>query len=196
VVLAILVTSCLLAGPVPAAGEPNPKPLLYDCGTLSLYMMLQLQGYPTDLRILESGLPAPNPRGYSMKELQDVALSRGLRLSGVLVEKDLRAIDRPMIAFVRQGTHGHFIVIRPVGRSGKLVQILDPNQSPDIIDKADLFSAREWSGLALVPDRPHWIFPVFCVLGTGALIGCFGRWIARRRQGRFLQTPSFVAEAP
>ncbi len=178
--------------PVAAQEPTDPAKPIYDCGTLALFTLLQLEGRPTSLRRLESILPAPNPRGYSMKELQDAARARGLNLVGALLKKDSKAIDRPMIMYLKQGEHGHFIVVRPVGPSGSLVQILDPNLRPDVIDKSDLFAAREWSGLTLMPSRPNWPSRIGWTLGACSLAVGVGGWLAkhgRRGRGQTLEQP-------
>ncbi len=141
---------------------------IYDCGTMALYTLLRLEGHSTNLKRLESILPQPNPSGYSMQELQAAALAGGLTLEGVLLKKDRRAIDRPMILFLRQSPHGHFVVVRPVGKTGKLVQILDPNLPPDVADASELLESRAWTGLALRPRRVSWPAVVGWTLGISS----------------------------
>jgi len=154
---------------------------LYDCGTLALYNLLYLEGRRTDLRRLESVLPSPEPRGYSMKELQSAARACGLNLGGAALGRDDRAIDRPMIVFVRQEGHGHFIVIRPVGHTGRLVQVIDRNRAPDVLDKSDLYSSDGWTGLALIPRRYTWTVPVGWGLAACAVfLGLRGSNVVRR----------------
>lgn len=168
-----------LAGRISAQETADSAQPIYDCGTLSLQTLLHIEGRPTSLRRLESILPTPSPRGYSMRELQDAGRARGLNLVGALLSKDTRSINRPMIMYLKQGAHGHFIVVRPVGSSGSLVQILDPNLRPDVIDKADLFAAREWSGLVLMPSRPNWPLRIGWALGACSLAVGFLGWLAK-----------------
>src|SRR4051812_42630811 len=56
---------------------------VYDCGTLALFFLAQVEHHPIELRALESRLPTPRSRGYSMKELRDAAWNCGFALTGV-----------------------------------------------------------------------------------------------------------------
>lgn len=127
-----------------------------DCGTLALYSLLHIEGRPIDLRTLANRLSSPGQDGHSMKALRDTARMSGLELRGVQLKKDPRAIDRPMLVYLKEGGHGHYIVIRPVGHTGTLVQIIDSNRPLEIMDKVDLVASPIWTGLALVPRRANW----------------------------------------
>lgn len=149
-VSAVLMAS-LFACSLSFAEEPSDLSLdVYDCGTLSLYMLLSIEGRPTDLKVIESSLPAPHPKGYSMKDLREGARLCGLSLRGVEFGKSVTGLDRPMVVLLRRKDHGHYVVIRPVGHSGKLIQILDSNKAPAIIDADILSNSSEWSGLVLL----------------------------------------------
>jgi hypothetical protein len=108
-----------------------------------------------------------------MEKLRDAARACGLSLRGVLLNKDERAIDRPMMVFLKRSQHGHFQVVRPVGNTGKLAQVIDPN-SPSgsiIVDKLTMFRSPEWTGIALVPDRrPSWPVRIARGLIGGAVL--------------------------
>ena len=125
-----------------------------------------------------------------MKQLQSAARAQGLNLVGALLKKDPRSIDRPMIVFLKQGIHGHFIVVRPVGRTGGIIQIFDPNGPVRVVDKSDLFSGSEWSGLAPIPDRPNWLSRIGWGLGAVAVVAGFGAWLTARRRRRSMRSPS------
>ena len=116
-----------------------------------------------------------------MKELRDEARKRGVALRGV----KLRAGERPegpSIVFFGDGGHGHYVVARPVGHSGKLVQVLDPNEPPEVMD-FDEFEARpRWTGLALVPDPPSWPRRIGVAIAGGGIAGL--AMIGWRRRGR------------
>jgi hypothetical protein len=117
---------------------------------------------------IEDSLPAPTPAGYSLKDLQ-VALSRfGVQVHGVQIGTRPADIDRPLLLHLRRGNHGHFVTVRPVGHSGKLVQLLDALRSPIVLDKADLVRSPEWSGLALVQSERL----VFSTVAWIAFLGC------------------------
>lgn len=180
-------------GQARAEGEAAGPAPVFDCGTLALHQLLQLEGCPTDLLVLSSRLPDPPPRGHSMKALRDAARTCGLSLRGVLVSKSARALDRPAIVFLRRRDHGHFIVVRPIGHTGKLVQVIDPNETPDVVDAADLYASPDWTGLALIPDRPNWPARIAASLLVGALllaatvvlrrVGVLSAWVPKRCPG-------------
>lgn len=198
--------SCLLAlalqlvgvarGDDEAAGIDD----VVDCGTLSLGALLTLEGYPVEPDLLLARLRASSPAGPSLEELRDAAATYGLRLRGVHLDKDERAIDRPMIVFFRRTGHGHYQVVRPLGHSGKLVQVIDPNWSPAVVDKAALFSAPEWTGIALIPERrPGWAVRIaWGLVGGGAVagLGWVGPRLRRRMVRRSPQNDSKSRSAP
>lgn len=128
----------------------------FDCGTAALYQLLWLEGLPLPLIDVAGSLPAPRPAGFSMLELQAAARKCGLRLRGVQLGSSTRTPDRPLLIYLHRGPHGHFVVIRPVGWSGKLVQIIDPGNGSDVLDLEILAATPEWTGLALSPERADW----------------------------------------
>jgi len=152
----------------------------YDCGPLGLYSLLRLEGRPTDLRDIKRHLPSPPPGGHSMRDLRVAAHARGLCLTGVLLEKVDKAIDRPMLVLMKRGAHGHFQVIRPIGHTGNLVQVIDSTRPLEVMDKSDLLMSPGWTGLALVPSRPNWSF---LIAGGGVIVAglvCFARRVFPR----------------
>lgn len=166
-----------------AEGPSGAGPANYDCGTLALYTLLRLEGRATRLVDVGTSLhPRPAP-GSSMRELRDAAASLGVRLTGIRLPPDGR-LDRPAIVFTRRGGHGHFFVLRPVGHTGELVQVLDALQDPDVTDMPNLVNSPGWTGLALIPSRPRW--PVrlgWSLLGI-AIICSLGLLFAARRSRR------------
>lgn len=157
----------LFVGRASADGEPAEGPA-FDCGTLALYTLIRLEGHPVDLKALEARLPAPRDRGYSMEDLRVAARSFDLNLSGVHVLASDYAPDRPILAFIRLRPHGHYFVIRPVGHTGRLVQVLDSNREPYVLDATGLYNSPEWTGIALIPDRPNW--PARFLIGFGLAV--------------------------
>lgn len=128
-----------------------------------------------------------------MKDLRDAARACGLKLIGVHLEKNSDAIDRSMLVFSRRGTHGHFVVIRPVGHTGKLVQVIDSARGSELVDKADLVTSPDWTGLALIPSQRGW--PHNFARGFGVVTSL---WIAlalvyRHRARRADQRPESAA---
>jgi hypothetical protein len=155
-----------------------------DCGTISLGALLILEGHPIEPSILLDELGHSLPDGPSMAALRKAASAGGLTLRGVILNREDRAIDRPMIVFLKRSEHGHFQVIRPVGHTGKLAQVIDANLPPFVIDKRALFESPEWTGIALIPLRgPSWpVLIAWAVAGVYAS-ALFG-WIAPQLRRR------------
>jgi len=155
-----------------------PREASPDCGTSALSDLLQLEGRPVSLAGLTSRLPTRRPDGFSFAELRQAASSCGLALDGVLLNKDDAAIDRPMILFVKRPPHDHYLVVRPVGHTGKLVQIIDMAEEPIVVDKSLLINSSIWTGLALVPRRTRigpWLAGVSLVTSLGAAALLFAK---------------------
>ncbi len=138
---------------VEAAPRSDPDESTADCGTLSLYQLLRLEGHPIVLAEIAARLPAPARTGYSMKELRDAASESGVSLDGIRLVDPTNELDRPMIVFLKRG---HFVVIRPVGQTGKLAQVLNGVEPPAVVEKKLLNASSDWTGLALAPRRAHW----------------------------------------
>src|SRR5262249_50754922 len=134
----------------------------------AIYYLLALEGRPTVLNDIVAALPPPQLRGRSMGELSNAAGACGLTLLGVdLSTRECNVPDRPFLAFVKRNGHGHFIVVRPIGHTGKLVQVFDGFHTPEIVDWINLFKSREWTGLAMIPRRVDW--RSYASLGLGIL---------------------------
>ena len=158
-----------------------------DCGRLSLALLLDLTQRSISLDQLEKVLPITRASGLSMLELKESARRFGLILDGVRLRARPGVIDRPMILYFQRGEHGHFVVARPVGHTGRLVQVLDPLNALEILDQSTLVAHPDWTGLALVPsdDRLPGIQVVALVAlaGLAALSADRGiRVLARRRR--------------
>ncbi len=141
----------------------------YDCGTIAVHTMLALEGRAMPIDTLRAHLPAPGPKGHSMAELRDAARACGLTLAGVELSRSNHAPDRPALVFLKQGDHGHFLVVRRVGHSGKLIQVIDSTGDPVVMDAVDLYASSQWTGLALIPARPNW--PLRIALGSMVFSG-------------------------
>ncbi len=183
-----LVTSSVLVAALawPAYGRqakapPTPGEADYDCGVRALCLLLGLEGRHIDPKEIANSLSERDAAGYSMKQLRDEAARRGVRLRGVKLRTGERP-GGPSIAFLGDGGHGHYIVIRPIGHTGKLVQVLDPNESPLVIDVENLQRHPQWTGLALVPDPPSWPRQIGVALAGGGIAGL--ALIGWRRRGR------------
>ncbi|SRR5579883_734504 len=166
-----------------------------DCGTLALDHLLRLEGRPISLDRLEAALgPLTPAAGPSFRELRAAARRVGLRLDAVVLPKKQSAINGPALLFVKSGREGHFIVVRPVGHTGRLLQIIDGESSPEVADADRLFDAPGWTGLALIPHRPNYLglgagsISAICVVGF-----LFRRW--SRTPGRSVQRQYEVSTA-
>jgi len=162
-----LLLATLTLSPTQANGSAQPESSIPDCGTVALYNLLRLKGIDVNVPQIEAHLPAPTAAGRSMRDLRDAARELGLKLSAISL-KEAGAIDRPMLAFLKDGARGHFVVIRPVGHTGRLAQVIDLDQPPRVVDKSALFSDRTWTGFALVPGRLNAL-----PLALSGLIGTF-----------------------
>jgi ABC-type bacteriocin/lantibiotic exporter with double-glycine peptidase domain len=161
-----------LAGAEPATPGPG------DCGTLALYHLLHLEGRPIDFDRIELMLGAPTPEGHSFRELREAASSFGLKLDAVALRKQLSAIRHAALVFVKSDRQGHFVVVRPVGHTGRLVQVLDGDRPPVVIDAERLFASPSWTGLALITHRPNYLV-ISAICLTGACIVVY--WFSKRR---------------
>lgn len=145
-------------------GPPELRDAPYDCGTKAIYFVLQFEGRSVDpdriVAVLNESSPSvvgnSSPQGRSMEDLRDAAARLGLVLDGVRWLRGGPTPDRPVIAFLDRKPHGHFIAVRPVGHSGKLVQVFDGESPPEVIDASRLTASSEWTGLILTPHRPNW----------------------------------------
>jgi hypothetical protein len=96
---------------------------------------------------------SPAKHEYTLGELRAAAERAGFPLDGIRLRRD-RAPQRASLVYLHNGRFGHFNVIRPVGHSGTLVQVLDGDKHARVVDFPTLYSRAEWTGLALVPSRP------------------------------------------
>ena len=128
-----------------------------DCGVNALFVLLRLEGRPVTLDRLTAVLPARHPEGYSMAELSQASRVLGLDLEGVRFTKGDKALKRPAIAFLKDVKGGHFTVLRPVGTTGTMVQVIDPPHAPWIADYDRVFATKPWTGRILSPRASWWV---------------------------------------
>lgn len=155
----------------------------WDCGTVAVYHLLRLTGHSLDLGGLRSVLGTPGPQGHPFRELREAAGHFGLAVDAVMLPKQRSAIQGPVLLFAKLGREGHFFVVRPVGHTGQLVQILDGDHAPSVVDAEKLFNSAGWTGLALVPHRPNLIV----MAASGLTVGClavfaFRLWAQAQRK--------------
>jgi len=136
-----------------------------DCGPRALYVLMHLEGHEVSYERIKAEIDRLGPGERSLAVLRDAARRFGLELRGVRHQPG-DAPDRLMIAFLDRKPHGHFLVLRPVGRSRNFVQIIDPGWGSRVIDAADLSRSGEWSGIALAPVRRDGSVAAFAASGA------------------------------
>ena len=57
------------------------------------------------------------------------------------------------------------VLLRPVGMTGKMVQVLDPPSAPAVVDYEQLLSSQSWTGQILLQQTPRWWFNRWIWLG-------------------------------
>jgi ABC-type bacteriocin/lantibiotic exporter with double-glycine peptidase domain len=162
--------------------QDNEFPRPMDCATGSLYLLLRLEGLDVEPAAVVRQLPSErHSGGYSMAELREAATRLGLRLKGVRLATRGQIVDRPAIVFSRREGHGHFFVLRPLSVEGQY-QVLDLDRSPIITTADSLLTSDEWTGLALVLDRPN--YPAIGLVATAAGLAslALGRTLLARRR--------------
>lgn len=182
---AIAVALGLVVTPSPADDRDPQKPEVgSDCGVIALYLLLGLEDRPRPLGSITSILPPSTPSGYSMEELREASSAFGLRLAGRRFDGS-HAMDRPWIVHLKRSGHGHFLVVRPVGHSGKLVQVIDPPSLPEVVDVDALLARSDWTGLGLTPERLPWavlLSWLAVLIATLPLLAKLARRFAGRRR--------------
>jgi ABC-type bacteriocin/lantibiotic exporter with double-glycine peptidase domain len=134
---------------------PEEKTKL-DCGVNVLFILLRLEGRSIEFDRLESALAPRNPAGSSMAELAGASASLGLTLDGIRFDKDSQPLAKPAIAFFKDSRGGHFAVLRPVGTTGRMIQVINPPYVPFIADRDQVVAQKAWTGRVLV-SRDSWI---------------------------------------
>ena len=162
------------------AAEPAGS-IMLDCGVNALYVLHQLEGHPFSLDRLEAILPAWQNEGYSMAELMAASRSLGLTLEGVQLAAGDVPPNRSAIVFLKDAKAGHYVVVRPVGTTRTMVQVIDPPSAPRITDYDRLQKTRSWTGRALVPSSPYLVrsvVPSFLAVGgaIAILVGLLTIW--------------------
>jgi len=130
----------------------------------------------------------------AMAELATAARSLGLQLDGNRLVKGDTSLDRPAIVFLKDARGGHFAVLRPVGNTGTMVQVIDPPHVPWIADYDQIVSGKTWTGRILV-RRDAWIvrnmIPVLmAVAGCVLLVMGLSHGLRTVRGLRMRSTPS------
>jgi hypothetical protein len=142
------------------------------CGPIALFTLLRMEGKPVNLSEVLLGLPSSNAKENSLIELRDASLRFSLNLEAMQLPPNRELPEQPLIALMSNGETGHFVIVRRVGFSGKLVQVLDSSRETRVVDAEKLMKSPEWTGYVLVPARIDWVQRVaICVaLMSGVLL--------------------------
>jgi Peptidase C39 family len=136
---------------VPSSADDETPSGSIACGPASLAAWFRLEGHTVTLDEINSSLPSKGK--HSLAELRDTARRFGFSLRGERIGLDNWPLDRPALTHLNRNGAGHFVVVRPVGHTGKLVQVLDHVSDVQVVDASKLLSSSEWTGAALVPFR-------------------------------------------
>jgi hypothetical protein len=170
--LGLLLAHLCLLGNSATASAPLPEVVgPWECGAVSLYHLLRVEQTQVEFPRLQEILGPADASGYSFHDIQKAAGKFGVRLDAVLLDNHRSGLQRPLILFTKQGDEGHFIVVRPVGHTGSLVQVLDGDREPVAIDADRLIASRAWTGLALVPRRADSLSIAFFATALACLAG-------------------------
>jgi hypothetical protein len=129
-------------GPTEVAGNRM------SCGPISLATLLSLRGRHVDPALIESRLG--KRESHSLAELRDAAASFGLASKGVRIAGKRWTVRLPAIVLMQRRGAGHFAVLRAVGHSGQLVQIIEATYEVAIVDAGALLGSASWTGMALI----------------------------------------------
>lgn len=179
-----------MLAPVVAAGPDDPG--RRDCGTNALFLLFEIEGLPITLDRLDTALPPRHRDGYSMAELAEASRVLGLRLDGIQLDRRGTRPDRPVIAFFKDAKGGHFAVLRPVGTTGAMCQVLDPPHALRLIDYAEVARMPTWTGRVLFPADPWAIRNATPLLagaaGVSLLVGVIRVRGRRRSRGEAISS--------
>lgn len=168
--VALIVASLVLGSSHPAAEADTDEPPRLDCAVNALFLLLELEGQPASFERITASFPASrDPRGYSMAEIAAAARSLGLPLEGYQLPQAATPLREPVIAYVKTASGGHFAVLRRVGSTGTMVQVIDPPSPPWIADYGRVFQARSWTGRVLLRRDPWTTRNASLLLGTAGL---------------------------
>ncbi len=159
------------------AGEPAATRTA-PCGLTTLAMLARLKGIDGATERLRQALGPGTQTGHSLREMIVAGQSVGVRLRGVRVEAGDWRPDGPAILHVVRSGESHYVVVRPVGR---LVQILDPLGTIQVIEPGDLTAKAGWTGIALIAEPSGPAPAIATALGGLVLILLFLCTISKPR---------------
>jgi hypothetical protein len=115
--------------------------------------MLALHGRSPDVQQLVRQLAPQGDGRLSMLTIRNAASQAGLIVEGRQLDRTSTLPARPFIAYLSE-PEGHFVVIRPIGRTQTLVQVLDGMNEPFVIDHERLKNSPSWTGRILITPEP------------------------------------------
>ncbi len=141
-----------LASDPKLAQEDRPEAGL-NCGAASLYVLAKLLDHPLTLNEIRSKLSQSPTQSLAMSDLRRGAEQLGIDLRGVLLARSpgRPLVRQPVIAFLNRGRSGHYVVVRPVGHTGHVVQLIDSINPPEVVESELLLASPAWTGIALSP---------------------------------------------
>lgn len=171
-----------------AQSEPAVPPPP-SCGSNALYLLLEIVDHPASIDAIEDALPTLPPHGYTMNDIAHASRALGYPLRGLVIRDSNMPLASPAIAFLQQGDEGHFVVLRPCGNTGTMVQVIDPPKVPKLMDYSRLFASKYWTGKVLVRDHSSrtrkWIGIALLLVALIYLGACiYGRFYRRQRERR------------
>ncbi len=167
----VLSTATAWAQDPPSPTDAGPQ-AGYACGPMSLTTLLRLEGVHTTLDQVNARLAA-RP-AHSLVELRQAARDLGLELRGVRIDPKAWPLDRPALVRLDRGGIGHFVVVRPIGHTGELAQVIDVVDGVRVEDARRFFASKEWTGVALIPARMFDDRKVRAAMIAGPVIACIG----------------------
>ena len=170
----------LLNTPALAASTSLAESESFDCGTLALFTLLRADGKTVRLAEVVSSLPSPVQGGFSVDDICRAARRMGLDVFPTRLQPG-KCPDRPALAFLRAGTNRHFLVVRPVGHSGRLLQVIDSRGTPFVVEAEEFLASPQWTGIVIIPRRLDWTLVLSTCTALGAAVGIGLCWI--RLQG-------------
>jgi len=134
------------------AGAEPPEP---SCGAMCILVLARLQESTVDLPAIQAELGPPSFAGHSIKQMASALEALGMPCSAVSVLPSDWPIQGMGIFHTQNGERGHYVVVRPVGHSGQLAQVLDPTGSVLVEDYEALAQAPGWTGSCLLIHSPR-----------------------------------------
>lgn len=153
-----------------AQGDAEFSPTENDCGIRALFLLLRAMDIDTSFEDIRTALPPPSFEGYSIAELREASRKLGLSLRVERLDPKSYGIGQPMIAYLEQPSGGHFVFIRPLGKSDRIIQVLEYPFAPKIMDLDYFISHTGWSGIATIP-RSGRTMPLLAIIALVLVMG-------------------------